>query len=76
MLELGAMPLAVLAVKLFDRDPLDGPRLEAAHIDAITVRVGTRHVKRLDAANLAEHVPGETGVKGIRSCCESYSCTR
>src|SRR5688500_16337917 len=55
----------VLAVKLADRDGLDGSRIKTTGIDAIPVRIGARHVKGLDAAHSAEQMLGDLRVERV-----------
>src|SRR5512145_1087218 len=43
----------------------DGLRIDAAHVDAVAVRIRTRHIERLDAAHPAEKMPGDSGVERI-----------
>jgi RNase P/RNase MRP subunit p30 len=53
-LRLGSVALVV--VEGLDLDVLDARALEAAHVDAVAVGVGARHVEGLDAAVAAEQV--------------------
>ena len=43
----------------------NGFRLEAADIDADSVRIGARNIEGFDAAVGAESVPGDPGVEGV-----------
>jgi len=63
--QLGRMILPVHAVELTDVDLLDRAGIQAARIDAVAVGVGTRDVKRFDAANPAKQMFGDSGVECI-----------
>ena len=43
--------------------------LKAPYIDTVTVGMGTRHIKRLDAASLTEEVFGNSGVERVTREC-------
>jgi hypothetical protein len=59
------MVLPMLAVKGDHRHFFDGSRFQAAHVDAVTVRVRSRNIERFDAACFTEHVLRHTGVEGV-----------
>jgi len=40
-------------------------QFETVQVDAVTVGVGTGDVKRLDAADATEQVPGNAGMKTV-----------
>ena len=63
--QLGRMVLPVHAVELIDADPLDRARIQAARIDAVAVGIGTRDVKRFDAAKLAKQMFGNSSVERV-----------
>ena len=44
--QVGSLLLPVMAVKLFDRELMDRPRIEIANVDAITVRVRAKCFSR------------------------------
>ena len=46
-------------------DVSNRPRFQTAYVYAVTVGMGPRHIKRLDAANLAEEVSGDAGIERV-----------
>jgi len=56
--------LPVSAVKITD-DHLFRPGIEAVHVHIDTIRVGAGCIEGLDAADLAEGMPGHPGVEGV-----------
>ena len=64
-IQLRGMRFPMLSVERFNGDFTDRTFVQASYIDAVAVRVGTGHVKRLDAAHFAEKMFGDPGVEGI-----------
>ena len=60
----GLFPVAPVERRDRERDRL---RVEAAHVDAVAVRVRARNIERFDAAGLAERVPGDAGIEGVNA---------
>ena len=60
------MILPMLAIERDNGDFSYGARLQAAHINAVVLRMGSRNIKRLDAADLAKEMFGNSGVECIR----------
>jgi hypothetical protein len=59
------MILPMLAVERDNGDFSDGARLQAAHINAVVLRMGSRNIERLDAADLTKEMFGDSGVECI-----------
>jgi hypothetical protein len=57
--------LPVLAVERLNHLGLDRARIEAARVDAETVRIGARDVERLDPASATEEMARHAGVEGV-----------
>src|SRR6266545_4355573 len=53
------------AVEIFRPDRGEIDIVDAARVDIDLVRIGTRHVEWMDAANLAEGVLGHAGVERV-----------
>lgn len=66
MREFGRVLLPVAPVESGYRDAFDRARVETTRIDAVAVRIGARHVKRFDAADIAEQMLGDSGVESVR----------
>jgi hypothetical protein len=59
------MVFPILAVKSRHRYFFDCSRIQAAHVNAVTVRMRSRHIERFDATCLTKHVLCHTGVEGV-----------
>jgi len=65
MSKLPGMQLPVLTVEFCNSDFLDRTRIETSHVDAVAIGVGTRNVKRFNAADIAEQMLRNTGVECV-----------
>jgi len=63
--ELMSMFFPLPPVEIRNPNSGNGFRLEAADIDAHSVRIGARNIEGFDAAVGAESVPGDPGVEGV-----------
>ena len=62
----------VSAVKLLNSDFFEAGLIQAAQVNAVTIRIGTRNVEGFDAAGFTKHVFSFAGIKGI---CGEIVCT-
>jgi len=64
MVQCVGMLLPILAVKRSNFGVF-WKRIQAANVNGKTIWIGTRYIKRLDAAVLAEKMFSDTGVEGV-----------
>jgi hypothetical protein len=65
MRKLGAVSFPILPVEWGDRDCLYRARVEAAHVDAVTIGIRARHVEGFNPANFTEQMSGDTGIEHV-----------
>ena len=63
--ELMAVLFPICPVELTYFDLLDRGGFETAHVDAVAVGVGARHIKGFDTANFTKQMLGDAGVEFI-----------
>ena len=63
--DLVAVLFPIYPVELTYFDPLDRAGFETAHVDAVAVGIGARHIKGFDAANFTKEMLGDAGVEFI-----------
>jgi len=56
-------PMASVELIYFDLSDRAG--FQTAHVDAVAVRVGARHIKGFDTANFTKQMLGDAGVEFI-----------
>jgi hypothetical protein len=59
------MVLPMLAIERDDGDFSDCARLQAAHINAVVLRMRSRNIERLDPADFAKQMLGDSGVECV-----------
>jgi hypothetical protein len=59
------MLFPIRAIKLLDLNGLKPVGLQAPHVDAESIGIGARHVKRLDPANAAKQVLRNAGIEPV-----------
>lgn len=65
MRQLVPVLLPILSIELGYSHTRHRRLIQTAHVDAVAIGVGTRHVERFDAANFAKKMLGDFGVEGI-----------
>ena len=63
--ELMAVLFPIHAVERTYSNLLDRAGFETAHVDAVAVGIGARHIKGFDAANFTKEMLGDAGVEFI-----------
>jgi hypothetical protein len=59
------MVLPILAVKRGHRNFFDCSRFQTAHVNAVTVWMRSRNIKRFDATSCTKHMLGDPGVECV-----------
>ena len=68
--------ITIIVVERRNGDVVDGPRINAPHIDAETIGVTARHIERLHAAAAAEQMPRGAGVERYSTSASSPASRR
>ena len=63
--KLGSVLLPILAIKGYHNNFSNRSRFQAAHIDTVTVGIGSRNVEGFNPAHLAKQMFGDTGVESV-----------
>src|SRR5689334_5671055 len=59
--------VGILTIEGLDRDALDGCAVDASRVDAVAVRVRTRHIKRFDTTHGTEKMLCHAGIERVSS---------
>jgi hypothetical protein len=63
--QVGSVFFPILAVKGYHNNFSDRSRLQATHIDAVTVGIGSRNIEGFNPAHFAKQMLGDTGVECV-----------
>jgi len=63
--KLGSVLLPILAIKGYHNNFSNRSRLQAAHIDAVTIGIGSRNIEGFDPAPFAKQMLGHAGIECV-----------